>query len=771
MKRTCIILATIAASLVFASCTDELFTEENGNAQSEGSRVIAVSFAPQTKTALGEDGLTPEFVGGESVLVSNDETTQECQVKFSSGKAIITTRLQGDLTAVYPASAAKLIKSEKTGEMIIDPGNVLISSTQDGTFASANICMATMKDGEEKMTFHNKTAILKFYVDKSIDVYYITVKGNGIAGENIDRIDVYDSRKRSLYEATDDPQKRICYVAVSPGVSASSLKFSAVTRTQETVTRTSSATDVTLEAGKMYNAFIPYYIKIGDQKWAYCNIGAFLPEEPGYFFSWGNTTGYVHNGTNWAVAPGYPYAGTVLEGGFSDSNYAKTEGKNLAGDVPSDAKNDAATAAFGQGWRMPSREEFDYLLNFTNTTASDFANGILSINGTALRFPAAGSGLGTVVTNEGSGGRYWTLSLDTQTTSDAFYLSFKNGEVLCDNYYRYCGQSVRPVYGALAPVEPVNLSDAETANCYIVNKQGVYHFKATVKGNSTEPVGTPSSASLVWKSFGTDKIPSDGDLVYNVQLKEDQIYFNATAQKGNAVIAVKDSEGKILWSWHIWLTDTPADETYQNGAGTMMDRNLGATSTTGAGALGLLYQWGRKDPFLSSSNASSTVQASSTLFSWSTLTGPRTPDQAVENPSAFIIGNTYNDWTSTDNSLWTSSKSKYDPCPPGYRVPDGGETGFWKTAGFDTATRSSYNGGYWLQVLDGNGQTWYPAAGYIYSGDRSLGHTGSYGAYWTCQTMGYVANCFALGSNNFDSNDRSSRADALSVRPLKIDKK
>ena len=36
----------------------------------------------------------------------------------------------------------------------------------------------------------------------------------------------------------------------------------------------------------------------------------------------------------------------------------------------------------------------------------------------------------------------------------------------------------------------------------------------------------------------------------------------------------------------------------------MMDRNLGATSATpgNVGSLGLLYQWGRKDPFLGSSS-------------------------------------------------------------------------------------------------------------------------------------------------------------------------
>ena len=72
------IIPVLTTIMVLTSCSDELITGENGNTQSEGSRTIAVSFGPQTRTALGDDGLTPEFVGGEMILVSNDETTQEC---------------------------------------------------------------------------------------------------------------------------------------------------------------------------------------------------------------------------------------------------------------------------------------------------------------------------------------------------------------------------------------------------------------------------------------------------------------------------------------------------------------------------------------------------------------------------------------------------------------------------------------------------------------------------------------------------------------------
>ena len=137
----------------------------------------------------------------------------------------------------------------------------------------------------------------------------------------------------------------------------------------------------------------------------------------------------------------------------------------------------------------------------------------------------------------------------------------------------------------------VDLSENGTANSYIVSAAGPYKF-STVKGNSSESVGAVASAEVLWESFGTDVTPNVGDLVKNVSYKDGEITFQTadTYKEGNAVIAAKDASGTILWSWHIWLTDEPQGQVYYNNAGTMMDRNLGATSATpgDVGALGLL---------------------------------------------------------------------------------------------------------------------------------------------------------------------------------------
>jgi uncharacterized protein (TIGR02145 family) len=223
-------------------------------------------------------------------------------------------------------------------------------------------------------------------------------------------------------------------------------------------------------------------------------------------------------------------------------------------------------------------------------------------------------------------------------------------------------------------------------------------------------------------------------------------------REGNAVIAAKDANGTILWSWHIWLTDEPEGQVYYNNAGTMMDRNLGATSATpgDVGALGLLYQWGRKDPFLGSSSISSDVEAKSTI-TWPSAVQSNssngTIEYAVEHPTTFITYNSNNkDWyytgsSSTDNTRWQSSKTIYDPCPVGWRVPDGGDNGVWSTA---LGSSSSYSGTYdsTNEGMNFSGRfgsastIWYPVSGYRSFDDGALNGVGNNGYYWSVTPNG-----------------------------------
>ena len=332
----------------------------------------------------------------------------------------------------------------------------------------------------------------------------------------------------------------------------------------------------------------------------------------------------------------------------------------------------------------------------------------------------------------------------------------------------------------------VNLSFGGTANCYIVSAYGRYKFK-TVRGNSSKSVGSVASAAVLWESFGTSVTPSVGSLIESASYNDGYITFQTadTFKEGNAVIAAKDAAGNILWSWHIWMTDQPQGQEYYNGAGTMMDRNLGATSATpgDVGALGLLYQWGRKDPFLGSSSISRSTVAKSTI-TWpsavSTSSSKGTVSYVTAHPTTFVTSSSSNDYdwhySSRDNTLWTTSdktKSIYDPCPAGWRVPDGGSNGVWlKALGsssyFDYKYNSTKEGMNFYGKFGSASTIWYPAAGYRYSSDGSLNLVGGGGLYWSASPGGsYCLYFYNYGDVN-PSDDCNRRAYGQSVRCLQV---
>ena len=186
-----------------------------------------------------------------------------------------------------------------------------------------------------------------------------------------------------------------------------------------------------------------------------------------------------------------------------------------------------------------------------------------------------------------------------------------------------------------------DLSSAGTANCYLAKKVNTwYKFKATVRGNgaATEalisPTGSalaanaaisPASTELVWETNGHGKI------IQGVILKDGYVYFKTgPTTEGNAVIAVKDRSGNVLWSWHIWKTHFSLAEmptqTYKTNPRSgmngliysdvlpakrtlvMMKCDLGAASNAATNndevvkTFGLYYQFGRKDPFPTAKN-------------------------------------------------------------------------------------------------------------------------------------------------------------------------
>ena len=328
-----------------------------------------------------------------------------------------------------------------------------------------------------------------------------------------------------------------------------------------------------------------------------------------------------------------------------------------------------------------------------------------------------------------------------------------------------------------------DLSAEGTANCYLVQASGNYKFKAAI-GNTEYSVGNVKKTEVLWETFGTDVMPNEGDLIASTGYQNGYIYFSTAENfnNGNASIAARNSKDVILWSWHIWCSEEGwNDQVYPNNAGIMMDRNLGATSATpgDVGAFGLLYQWGRKDPFMGSCAKSGTTLAAST-GSWSTVSGSKNVAYAEENPTTYVT-TSGSDWCSQDGEDYAfrwqeNKKSLYDPCPYGYRVPKGGNDSFWATAlgtssnAWNSAIMKWTNNGFTWTLADGTTAAWYPAVGYRDRDSGALDYVGSHGYYWSASphpSISIYAYYLYFYNGNVYPADYSHRGHGYSVRCVK----
>ena len=317
-----------------------------------------------------------------------------------------------------------------------------------------------------------------------------------------------------------------------------------------------------------------------------------------------------------------------------------------------------------------------------------------------------------------------------------------------------------------------------TANCYIIHNPGTYKFP-TIYGNAKKNGATNESAykssktgnANVLENFikadgnAIDKPEIEGitnacliwqdtkDLVSDIKFENNYVSFavkKETIHNGNAIIAVRDNDGTILWSWHIWVTERdlqPVEvENFQNEKYNFMPVNLGwcgfgnewyaprevkaRLKQEGGKTVDLTfnqkqerpntdydikngnnpyYQWGRKDPMLPSDGFTAVIGKDKTCYPGSAeykfkygTDGLNTKDikEYIKNPHKFNIKlemktKYYNLW-SNDNDKTTPNddtviKTVYDPSPVGYTVPaPNAFTGFTST-GQDTNTSSEFN--------------------------------------------------------------------------------
>ena len=291
-----------------------------------------------------------------------------------------------------------------------------------------------------------------------------------------------------------------------------------------------------------------------------------------------------------------------------------------------------------------------------------------------------------------------------------------------------------------------------TANCYVVSAAGTYQLPL-VYGNAIKN-GSENSAAYQggnFKDYQNNTINnsringannavlvwSDGFFMFkdiHLDAAKQNLVFTIDSnymQQANAVLAVRDASNRIMWSWHIWVTERPVytvrhilqDLYDDNNTYELMQCNLGWVdgkkvyynqrdltfrfTQAGSGKTAELkvtqkgetfdykdvgstyYQWGRKDPLVALKNWDSYRYEDYRLhetgdpnYVYRYETGPTSIGEAIQHPNVFYTRGTTGsaDWNSDHiTTLWnadggtlestTSVKTIYDPSPRGFKVP------------------------------------------------------------------------------------------------------
>lgn len=370
---------------------------------------------------------------------------------------------------------------------------------------------------------------------------------------------------------------------------------------------------------------------------------------------------------------------------------------------------------------------------------------------------------------------------------------------------------------------PINRS---TANCYVVKTAGEYMFPlvygnyikngktnmaaATNNGGSNSTSFVDGRGENIRGPFIEDNNPSNiGSTLSVVNSDCDVTLSGLTTVTGEAlgytrsfvkfsVNSIPSTGGNIIiaytswnkseatydtiWSWHIWLWPhdlLPVEITNSTGVKyNIMPVNLASKyDSDGVHIKNWFYQWGRPTPMLLPSAWNSTTDHTP----GSITKASRASDLAtgLANPSTFYYNSSspynwfgtksyYNLWdaacTGTGNSDNDTVKTVYDPCPVGWKVPNGNTfTGLSKI--------SEANGIMKMRRYSGDTVgVGFPMSGYRNSSDGSLNYVGSRGCVWLSSAYSQNgAYRLYFDSSNVNPQLNNGRANGFSVLPVQDD--
>lgn len=183
------------------------------------------------------------------------------------------------------------------------------------------------------------------------------------------------------------------------------------------------------------------------KKWAACNLGANVPEEYGAYFAWGEIEAkQTFEWNNYKLGNGETDSKIKMTKYCSHSKRGKVDNRQRL-----EAADDAAVALSAGKWRIPTKEEWEELLNGCtwewvknyNGKGFDMKVGTSKTNGKTILFPFSGYYNGTAFIKDEI--EFWTASQNADNGLEAFYVRMMTHNQSVENGYRKQGMPIRAI--------------------------------------------------------------------------------------------------------------------------------------------------------------------------------------------------------------------------------------------------------------------------------------------------------------------------------------
>ena len=352
---------------------------------------------------------------------------------WSTSDASVATVEDGVVTAVKPGTASITVEandgSNKSATCIVEVKQIVTGITLD----NASLSLVEGETYTLVATVSPANASDKTLTWTSSDESVATVNGDGL-------VTAKSKGKTTIKAKANDGSGSIdeCSVTVSSPCPAGAVDLGMTT----------------VEGYKLY--------------WATCNVceTGFVssPEEYGGYYAWGEVETYYSSlnpltwkdgvemsyGYDWYAYKWGSWPGTDL------TRYNTKESAGLDGFVDNvtefsgyDYVDDVARQNLGGSWRIPTDAEWTDLMNLCSWTWTTLngVNGrlVTGLNGNSIFLPAAGMWQGTTFGGEGTGGSYWSSSINPESPISGNYVPFNKNWVHKTTAYRPRGFTIRAV--------------------------------------------------------------------------------------------------------------------------------------------------------------------------------------------------------------------------------------------------------------------------------------------------------------------------------------